>query len=64
MFYPETLYKPLVDSSYQMHCLITFYDVTWIVGRISVWRRDKGGYFECVANEGKTARTSIRAVVK
>lgn len=65
MSYPEAHFKPLVVDTYQMYCLTTFYDITvWIPGRISVWRRDKSGYYACVQDENVTARTSIRAVVK
>lgn len=33
------------------HCLLTFYDVTLQPGFMGVWRRDKGGYFNCVKGE-------------
>lgn len=50
-------FDPTVTVTFQpdnpmQHCFLTFYDATLMPGFLGVWRRDKGGYFACVAKEG------------
>lgn len=40
-------------ATYAMLCLLAYYDFTFAPGVITVYRRDKGGYFDCVAKEPK-----------
>jgi hypothetical protein len=51
MNFPATITVTFDPTNPAQHCFLTFYDVTLEPGFLGVWRRDKGGYFNCVKGE-------------
>jgi len=51
MFFPPSITVTFDPDNPMQHCFLTFYDATLMPGFLGVWRRDKGGYFDCVAKE-------------